>query len=67
METLILNVPAMTCGHCESAVRGEVAKVAGVTAVDVDLVSKDVRIEGTGLSVEALAAAIDEAGFEVRR
>lgn len=65
METLTLNVPGMTCGHCESAVRGELAKVAGVTEVEVDLTSKDVRIVGASLERDLLVAAIDEAGFEV--
>ncbi len=65
MHTVTLNVPGMTCGHCESAVRGELTKVAGVTAVEVDLTSKDVRIVGTSLERDALVAAIDEAGFEV--
>lgn len=65
METLIFNVPGMTCGHCESAVRGELAKVAGVTEVEVDLTSKAVRIVGASLERDLLVAAIDEAGFEV--
>lgn len=65
IETLTLNVPGMTCGHCESAVRGELTKVAGVTGVEVDLQSKDVRIVGTNLERDLLIAAIDEAGFEV--
>lgn len=65
METLTLKVPGMTCGHCESAVRNELTKVAGVAAVEVDLASKDVRIVGTGLARAVLVAAIDEAGFEV--
>ena len=65
METLTFNVPGMTCGHCESAVRGELAKVAGVTEVEVDLTSKDVRIVGASLERDLLVAAIDEAGFEV--
>jgi copper chaperone len=65
METVTLNVPGMTCGHCESAVRGELTKVAGVADVQVDLASKNVRIVGTRLERDVLVAAIDEAGFEV--
>lgn len=65
METIELKVPGMTCGHCESAVRSELAKVAGIEQVDVDLASKDVRVIGSGLDRAALVAAIDEAGFDV--
>jgi copper chaperone len=65
MNTLTLNVPGMTCGHCESAVKNEVGHVPGVTAVDVDLESKDVTITGTDLDRAAIVAAIDEAGYDV--
>ena len=44
MSTITLTVPGMTCGHCKAAVTGEVTKVAGVTAVDVDLDTKLVTI-----------------------
>ena len=65
MNTLTLNVPGMTCGHCESAVKNEVGHVPGVTAVEVDLESKDVTVTGTDLDRSAIIAAIDEAGYDV--
>lgn len=65
MDTLTFSVPGMTCGHCEAAVKGEVAKVAGVTDVAVDLATKLVTVNGSALDSVALVAAIDEAGFEV--
>lgn len=61
----ILLVPGMTCGHCEAAVKTEVGKVAGVSAVSVDLETKLVTVTGVGLDYAALVGAIDEAGFEV--
>ena len=64
MSTITLTVPGMTCGHCKAAVTGEVTKVAGVTAVDVDLDTKLVTIQGVDLDEAALRAAIDEAGFD---
>lgn len=65
MTTWILEVPGMTCGHCESAVKGEVGGVAGVHTVDVDLDSKLVTVVGEGLDAAVLAAAVDEAGYAV--
>jgi copper chaperone CopZ len=65
MSELTFNVPGMTCGHCEAAVKGEVGKVAGVTDVAVDLGTKLVTVNGDTLDREAIVAAIDEAGFEV--
>jgi copper ion binding protein len=64
MSTLTLKVPGMTCGHCEAAVKSEVGKVAGVSAVTVDLATKLVTVEGSD-DLAAITAAIDEAGFEV--
>ena len=54
----------MTCEHCRTAVSGEVGRVAGVQAVDVDLDSKLVRVEGTDVDAAAVVAAIDEAGYD---
>ena len=54
----------MTCDHCRVAVTDEVTQVAGVTAVDVDLDSKLVRIHGTDIDPVAVVAAIDEAGYD---
>jgi len=55
----------MHCGNCERAVKEEVAKVAGVATVEVDLETKLVLVRGDNLSDDDLRAAIDEAGYEV--
>ncbi len=62
---LVLNVPGMTCGHCEAAVIGEVSALDGVSAVVVDLETKLVTVTGEHLDRAAVVAAIDEAGFDV--
>lgn len=64
MGELIYTVPGMHCGHCEQAVKQELAKVDGVESVEVDLESKFVLVRGNDLSDEKLRAAIDEAGYE---
>ena len=64
VSTVHLSVPGMSCGHCEAAVRSELAKVAGVTGVDVDLERKDVVVTGADVDVDAVVAAIDEAGYD---
>ncbi|MGD9999894.1 MAG: heavy-metal-associated domain-containing protein [Ilumatobacteraceae bacterium] len=65
MSTLELTVPGMTCSHCEHAIKSEVGKLDGVTAVDVDLTTKEVVVHGSALDRDAVIAAIDEAGYEV--
>jgi copper chaperone CopZ len=64
-NTITLTVPGMTCGHCEASVKREVGAVPGVAAVNVDLITKLVTVEGVGLDREQIVAAIDEAGFDV--
>ena len=63
-ETITYTVPAIHCAHCAAAIREEVAEVAGVEDVDVDLDSKLVTISGESLSDPALRAASREAGYE---
>ena len=66
MTTTVVQVKGMTCGHCVNAVTEEVQKVDGVTRVDVDLDSGNVTIESaTPVDAGALAAAVDEAGYEL--
>jgi copper chaperone CopZ len=66
-ETLTYRVDGMTCEHCRTAVSGEVSKVTGVSAVDVDLETKLVRVAGDSVEHEAVLAAIDEAGYDAER
>jgi copper chaperone len=61
---LVYRADGMTCDHCRVAVTEEVTNVAGVSAVDVDLDAKLVRVEGTGIEGAAVVAAIDEAGYD---
>ena len=63
-ETLSYTVPAMHCGHCERAVKGEVSAVAGVSEVQVDLDTKIVTVTGSAFEDAAVRAAIQEAGYE---
>jgi len=63
-ETITYKVPDMHCGHCKAAVSEELEAVSGVEAVDVDLETKLVVVEGEGLDDTRLRAAIAEAGYE---
>jgi copper chaperone CopZ len=64
MTTRLYSVPGISCGHCKVAIEGEVAKVAGVEQVEVDVEARSVRVKGSA-SEEAVRAAVDEAGYEV--
>ena len=58
------RAPGMTCEHCKIAVIGEVSRVDGVSAVDVDLDAKLVRVHGANVDRAAVVDAIDEAGYD---
>ena len=63
MTTRTWSVPDVTCGHCKSAIEGELAKVDGVTRADVDVDAKLLTVEGDA-SDDAVTGAVDEAGYE---
>ncbi|MCA1569097.1 MAG: heavy-metal-associated domain-containing protein [Chloroflexi bacterium] len=57
------TVEGMTCGHCSKAVRDEVLQVEGVRGVDVDLDSGRVTVAGESFENDAIAKAVDDAGY----
>ena len=59
------TVTGMTCEHCVRAVSSEIGEIPGVTGVDVDLDSGRVEVHGEGFTDEAVAAAVDEAGYQL--
>ena len=66
MRTATYTVVGMTCGHCISAVTGEVSRVAGVTGVDVDLASGGLTVTSEApVDESAVRSAVEEAGYEV--
>jgi len=63
--TLDLDVPDIGCDHCVRAITAAVSRLASVETVDVDVKTKKVTVSGELLDVEAVIAAINEAGYEV--
>jgi len=67
MSTTTYSVTGMTCSHCVAAVTEEVSRLDGVSAVDVDLFAGgNSRLTVTSdapLPVDAISAAVDEAGY----
>lgn len=65
METIILQVEDMSCGHCVAAIEGEL-KELGVSG-KVDLASKAVSVTlNDKVSIEDVKNAIEEQGYTVR-
>ena len=66
MSLSVITVTGMTCEHCEKAVRIEISAIPGVSQVDVDLASGEVKIQAEpAQELAALLAAVEEAGYQL--
>lgn len=64
MQNASLKIAGMSCGHCVMSVKGALNEVAGIKASDVKVGSASVSFEAPA-TIEAIAAAINESGYEV--
>ena len=68
MATQTYTVTGMTCSHCVNSVSSEINKISGVTDVQVDLATGAVTVTSDQLVDDAaVAAAVNEAGYELAR
>jgi copper ion binding protein len=69
VSTTTLQVTGMTCAHCVAAVSRELGALDGVTGVRVELHAGGVTpvtvTSDAPLAPDAVAAAVDEAGYEL--
>ncbi|MDP2873216.1 MAG: copper ion binding protein [Bacillota bacterium] len=62
-----LNVPGMSCMHCEKAIKAALGQLNGVADVRVDLGAKKVKVTYSSetVSPDVLAKALEAAGYPV--
>jgi copper chaperone len=66
MSLSVITVTGMTCEHCEKAVREEISAIPGVSQVDVDVASGEVKVLAEPVpDLATLRAAVEEAGYEL--
>ncbi|PRB68746.1 heavy metal-associated domain-containing protein [Arthrobacter sp. MYb213] len=58
-SNITLKIDGLTCGHCVSSVTEELQEIAGVGAVEVDLV-----VGGTSTATVATEAQVENSVFE---
>ncbi|MDN5734021.1 heavy-metal-associated domain-containing protein [Psychrobacter celer] len=65
-QTRIINIDGMTCGGCVASVHTATGDIDGLDTMTVDLTDKlaTVTFDDSKTSAEAIAAAIEEAGFD---
>ena len=62
------QVTGMSCGHCETAIRGEVSEIPGVTGVEVSATTGRLAVTADNpVDDAAVLAAVDEAGYTAVR
>jgi copper chaperone CopZ len=61
---VVLTVAGMTCRHDVRVLSAFIADLDGVIALQVDVASNTVRVEGD-VSAEAVRAAVMAAGYDV--
>jgi copper chaperone len=69
MERTVLMVDGMSCEHCARAVTNAVSGISGTQDVSVDLKGGTVSFsfDSGKATLDAIAAAITEEGYTVRR
>jgi copper chaperone len=67
MARTVLNVPDISCDHCERAITGALAPVEGISDVRVDIPGRQVRVEYDegAIDVERMKAILDEEDYPV--
>jgi len=69
MEKIVLKVDGMSCEHCAKTVSKAVSSISGTKDASVDLKNGTVSFsfDSGKAALDAVAAAITEEGFTVRR
>ena len=65
-QTRIINIDGMTCGGCVASVHAATGEIDGLDIITVDLADNlaTVSFDDSKTSAEAIASAIEEAGFD---
>ena len=62
----ILKVEGMSCGHCVNSIETSVGELTGVSAVKVDLGSKEVSVEfDNAARLAQIKETIEDQGYDL--
>jgi copper chaperone len=67
MTTTVLNVPDISCEHCERTITSALAPIDGVRSVQVDIPARQVRVEydDAQVSLEQMKDVLQEEDYPV--
>lgn len=66
-QTRILNIDGMTCGGCVASIHRATADIDGLLTMNIELAANQASIsyDDSKTDAETIAAAIEDAGFDV--
>ena len=67
MATTVLNVPDISCEHCERTITNALTPVEGIRSVNVDITGKQVRVDydEAQVSVDLMKDVLKEEDYPV--
>ncbi len=67
MAQIILDIPDISCAHCERTILSALQPQAGVQQVQVNIPAKTVALQydDTALSLDQVRAILDDEGYPV--
>jgi copper chaperone len=68
-ERVSLTAPDISCGHCVQTVQTSLGKLEGVTSViaSADTKQVDLEFDPARVTLDKIAAVLDEEGYPVKR
>ncbi len=64
MATRTYDVPEISCNHCKQTIESAVSDLDDVSAVEVDVDTRTVRVDGD-VSEDTVRSTLDAAGYDV--
>ncbi|MHB8619093.1 MAG: heavy-metal-associated domain-containing protein [Chloroflexota bacterium] len=67
MAQSILNVPEISCEHCEKTIKGALTPIEGIRTVEVDIPAKQVHVDYDEalVGVDRMKAILQEQDYPV--
>ncbi|HEY4612828.1 MAG TPA: heavy-metal-associated domain-containing protein [Bacteroidota bacterium] len=65
MKIQQLTIEGMSCGHCITAVKHQLGKLANVKVEDVQIGNAKVQIDESNVTTEQLSKAVEDAGYKL--
>ena len=67
MASTVLNVPDISCEHCERTITNALTPVEGIRSVNVDITGKQVRVDydEAQVSIDQMKVVLNEEDYPV--